>query len=491
MKALIYSVLMCACLCMCANFIVNTTAPTSKFNHFWEECVGSGHAVLALREDYRKHLKLAKDELGFKYVRFHGLFDDDMSTVHRPGDFSKYKYSFFNIDSIFDYLLSIDMKPLIELSFMPEALASGNATVMHYKGNITPPKDHNAWADLIIAFATHLLERYGNQVLDWPFEVWNEPNLENTFWTGTQQEYFYFYAVTARALKSVNSKLKVGGPATAGSGWIPEFLKYTRDNSVPVDFVSTHEYPTDTPPDERNQLEKITKKTREAVGNLPLYYTEWNCGLVEYGQGDVFYQDSSYAAPCIISNLARVSQYVDIFSYWTFSDIFEEQGMPASPHHGAFGMMTKYGTRKAAWNAFILLHKAGNQRIKVSGQDDTVDLLATVNDKNEVMMFLSNYDVLHKDVPDKAVTVTIIGARPSTSNKVKLTRIDANHASTYEHWVRIGKPEYPTREQLAELGEASKLTDETLNVIKIENGFKFDVKVPAYGVAAIQYSKEN
>src|SRR5690606_19757538 len=97
-------------------------------------------------------------------------------------------YSFFNIDSIFDFLLSIHMKPLVELSFMPEMLASGTSTIMHYKGNTTPPKSLSEWSNLIVALAQHLVDRYGAQeVRTWMFEVWNEPNLD--FWTGTQAQY--------------------------------------------------------------------------------------------------------------------------------------------------------------------------------------------------------------------------------------------------------------------------------------------------------------
>ena len=138
------------------------------------------------------------------------------------------------------------MKPFVELSFMPDALASGRKTIFWYRGNVTPPKDMTKWADFIRAFVEHERERYGDaEVRTWYFEVWNEPNLTDGFWTGTQQQYFDFYAATARAIKSVSPDYKVGGPATAGCGWIPEFIHFCDTNHAPVDFISTHTYGVD------------------------------------------------------------------------------------------------------------------------------------------------------------------------------------------------------------------------------------------------------
>ncbi len=218
--------------------------PVGTVKQYWTKCVGSCHAATALREDWRRQLKRCREELGFEYVRFHGLLDDDMSVCLR-GDRGALDYSFFNVDSIVDFLLEIGMKPFIELSFMPSALASGAKTVFHYRGNITPPKSYDEWGDLIGALAGHLVRRYGvGEVRRWFFEVWNEPNLD-IFWSGTQQEYFRLYQSAARAIKKVDGSLAVGGPATAIDAWIPELREFCEKQGVPLDFISTHHYPTD------------------------------------------------------------------------------------------------------------------------------------------------------------------------------------------------------------------------------------------------------
>jgi xylan 1,4-beta-xylosidase len=226
-----------------ARFECNFRQAPKAFPHFWEHTVGSGHAPLALRADWQAQMLRCHNELGFEHVRFHALLSDEMGTL--VCEENKLLYSFFNADQIIDFLLSIGMRPFVELSFMPEALASGSTTVFSYHANVTPPKDYDQWATLIQKLLAHWVERYGAaEVRHWFFEVWNEPNLP-AFWTGGQDDYFRLYSCTAAAIKSVDDALKVGGPATADNKWTPDFLDYCRKNAAPVDFISTHHYPTD------------------------------------------------------------------------------------------------------------------------------------------------------------------------------------------------------------------------------------------------------
>ena len=139
-------------------------------------CVGAGRANEGLRADWQRQLTIAHRECGFEYIRMHGLFTDDMG-VYRE-DNGKPEYNWQYIDELYDFLHSIGMKPFVELGFMPGGLASGSKTIFWWKGNVTPPKDMNKWADFIRAFVLHEQERYGDaEVRTWYFEVWNEPNL--------------------------------------------------------------------------------------------------------------------------------------------------------------------------------------------------------------------------------------------------------------------------------------------------------------------------
>ncbi len=62
---------------------------------------------------------------------------------------------------------------------------------------------------------------------------------------GTQAEYFELYRQSAIAIKSVSNQLQVGGPSSAQLDWIPELIQYCTGKDLPLDFVSTHVYPTD------------------------------------------------------------------------------------------------------------------------------------------------------------------------------------------------------------------------------------------------------
>ena len=362
------------------DFNCNLSAPSEPFSHFWEHTIGSGHATLALRADWQGQLRRCHEELGMRHVRFHGLLDDDMGTYMIVQD--KPLDSFFNADQIFDFLLSIGMRPFVELSFMPSGLASGDKTVFHYAGNVTPPQDYTEWGALIGRLARHWVDRYGlAEVSQWFFEVWNEPNLE-WFGTGRFDDYMRLYAVTAKALKDVNSSLKVGGPSTAANAWITEFVGACNAQSLPLDFVTTHHYPTDAfgqPGDDtetqlaasrRSVLREQAATAIAEAGNLPLYYTEW---CTSSNPRDPLH-DMPYAAAFIVKTVMEAQGLVQAYSYWTFSDIFEENYFPSVPFHGGFGLLNLHGIAKPAYRAFELLHGLGDIQYAIEGNHPTVDI---------------------------------------------------------------------------------------------------------------------
>ena len=213
--------------------------PTSQV---YRQCIGAGRANEGLRADWQRQLAFAQRKCGFQYIRMHGLFTDDMG-VYSEDKAGHPVYNWQYVDRLYDFLLSIHVRPFVELGFMPGALASGRQTIFWWRGNVTPPKDYDKWHDLVAAATRHWTERYGQaEVKNWYFEVWNEPNLKGGFWTGDQQDYFKLYSASATAVKSVSPQYRVGGPATAGNGWITDFIRYCADNHTPVDFVSTHTY---------------------------------------------------------------------------------------------------------------------------------------------------------------------------------------------------------------------------------------------------------
>jgi xylan 1,4-beta-xylosidase len=462
--------------------------------HCWEHTVGSCHAPLALRSDWQAQLAQCHRELGFQYVRFHGLLSDQLGThVLQQGTLLD---SFFNADQIFDFLLSIGMKPFIELSFMPDALASGRKTVFKYRGNVTPPRDYRQWAAFITRLVSHWVDRYGAaEVGRWFFEVWNEPNLK-AFWTGSRADYFKLYRVTADAIKAVDGSLRVGGPATARDAWIEEFLDFCDRSDVPVDFVSTHHYPTDAlwsvtmdtelqlAGSRRSILRQWAQDTRRRAGARPLYYTEWNTSSNPRDH----LHDEPYAAAFVAKTVMEVSAIVDGYSFWTFSDIFEENYFPSAPFHGGFGLLSLHGVPKPVYRAFELLHDLGHEQLLVDGLHHTVDAFAVrhsgaSSSVSSVTILLTNHALPRHSIESEQARVAVTATPPP--RRVVCRRIDDDNANAAREWRALGSPAYLDRATVERLQEASRISPETLSHEHEGATCTFDITMPAHSIAAV------
>jgi xylan 1,4-beta-xylosidase len=470
------------------DFTCSLIQPAKHFEHYWEHTVGSGHAPLALRADWQAQMRRCHDELGFQHVRFHAILSDELFTLTCQNE--KLLYSFRNADQIIDFLLSIGMAPFIELSFMPETLASGHTTVFSYRGNVTPPKDYDQWAALIEKIAAHWLQRYGaEEVRKWFFEVWNEPNLK-AFWTGTREEYFNLYRRAADAIKAVDPKLKVGGPATADNAWIQEFLDFCATHSVPVDFVSTHHYPTDAfglpGADTVTQLEHAPRdvmrtqvaKSRDESRGLPLYYTEWN---ISSNPRDPMH-DEPFAAAFVTRIVMEAHGLAQGYSFWTFSDIFSENYFPSVPFHGGFGILNLHGIAKPSYRAFQLLHNLGTEFLEVHGTHETVDAWAIRKDKS-LSIVLTNLAMPRHPIGTELVNLRLSGApRPL---RAFIERIDENHANPRRLWCAMGQPEYPSPLQVSQLEASSVLSRDALPFVCGEGTVELKLDLPPQSVAVI------
>ena len=470
------------------EFSCDLSQQGTELLHCWEHTVGSCHAPTALRADLQQQLRRCHAELGFRYVRFHGLLSDDVGTLVTHND--ELLYSFFNADQILDFLLSIGMRPFVELSFMPMALASGSKTVFQYRGNVTPPKDYKSWSTLIHTLVEHWVDRYGiREVAEWFFEVWNEPNLK-AFWTGSQKDYFKLYRVTAEAIKGVDPSLKVGGPATARDGWIEEFVAFCEASSVPVDFVTTHHYPTDALGHEdddtetqlansqRGVLRQWTQDTRRRAGKLPVYYTEWNSSSNPRDPR----HDEPYAAAFVAKTALEASDLVQGYSFWTFSDIFEENYFPSVPFHGGFGLLTLHGIAKPTYRAFELLHRLGNERLLVDGLHETASAWVT-RDNASVRVLLVNHALPRHPIASVRVRVHLAQALEPSAAWVE--RIDDNHANAKRRWQTLGAPEHLDGPSVDQLHEASRLTRQACPWTWRENRLALEIDLPPHAVAAL------
>lgn len=491
------------------TFLYDVKDKTEHFNHYWETCVGSCHGYTALREDYREQLKEAHDQLGFKYLRFHGILDDDMCVVQEEN--GKILYNFVNIDNIFDFLLDIGMKPFMEIGFMPKAFASGTTTLFHYNANNTMPKDFDEWDRFITTMMNHFIDRYGiDEVRTWFFEVWNEPNLK-FFFNGTQKDYFKLYEHTARAIKKADTTLCVGGPATALNAWIPDLIQFCQKNNVPLDFVSTHHYPTDDPlwksgmnleeffakVEEKSKegdkdayknaqtyhrgiLTEMIQKAREEAQNYPLYYTEWNTSAIN---GDSVH-DVPYSAAFVAKTILDNIGYVKGYSFWTFTDIFEEAPQKIGEFHGGFGLQTIHGVKKPTFRAFEMLHSLGNDMYPRAKEQDTVGTFLAKGSDGGYCLIAYNQQV--PDVPadmEKQVCVKIDHLKIHEAN---LYRIDESHANPRKAWEEMGAPVYPDRYSLKLLKEASAMNPESVHFEVKDEGVEICFTLPKDSVFMVR-----
>ena len=442
---------------------------------------------MALRSDWQRQLKRAHAELGFHYVRFHGLLSDDTGLLTR--DQSRLVYSFFNCDQIFDFLLTIGMKPFVELSFMPAALASGKRTVFSYEANVTPPLDYNEWSALIEGLVSHLVDRYGEkEVSQWFFEVWNEPNLKQ-FWSGSRREYFKLYRHTAETIKSISPSLKVGGPATAKSEWIEEFVDFCERHDVPCDFVSTHHYPNDGYErdgdietqlfkSQRGIMREVAQNARRHSRNRPVYYTEWNSSSLLCDP----MHDEPYVAAFVASTILEANGLVDGYSFWTFSDIFEENYLHSKPFHGGFGMLNLHGIPKPSYRAFELFHHLGDRQSLVDGLHETVDC-SLIQKDSSVTLLLTNHTMPGHSIETEQLHIRIDNAPEPLGASIQ--RIDEVHANPKRLWQEMGEPEYLTDKNLQRLEKESQLVTQKQPLSFHDGSIFLKASLPPHALAAI------
>jgi len=467
--------------------VLDAAAPAHPFPHFWEEMFGSGRAILSLRDSYRSDLRSVKQATDFAYVRFHGIFNDEVGVYDEDAQ-GHPLYNFSYVDQIYDGLLANHVRPFVEISFMPKKLAAANTLhAFWYKPNVSPPKDWSRWEALITAFAGHLVDRYGiDEVSQWYFEVWNEPNLD--FWAGDpkQETYWQLYDHTAIPLKKVNSRLRVGGPATAQAAWVDAMIRHCAENHIPLDYVSTHVYANDTAQDvfgtqadiPRDQMvcravDKVHNQIKaSSMPNLPLFWSEFNASYKN--EPDV--TDALYMGPWLADTIRQCDGLVEMMSYWSFSDVFEEQGVVKTPFYGGYGLMAEDGIPKPAFNVFKLLHELGDERIPL----DSNSALLTRKKDGTLVLAVWNYGPPEQAGSPRTITFRLKAAK---AKRALISRVDGDHGDFHAAYEKMGSPRYPTQSQIRQLSTAAQLTAPENH--RIKNG-ELTITLPGHGLALIE-----
>ncbi|MBD8881805.1 glycosyl hydrolase family 39 [Rhodanobacter sp. 7MK24] len=495
------------------RIVVDAKAQGTPFPHYWEQMFGSGRASLALRDAYRKDLTAVKQATDFGYVRFHGILDEDVGLFHlgrngqpfynaadKSAKDAQPVYNFSYVDQIYDGLLERGVRPFVELGFMPDEMSSDPKAIQDfwYRPNVAPPKDYALWDGMIRAFAQHLVARYGiDEVSRWYFEVWNEPNIG--FWAGNPKmaTYYTLYDHTARALKSVSPRLRVGGPATAQAAEVAGFLKHVHDANVPVDFVSTHVYGDDTADNVFHTSENIPRKDmvcravdkvhKEVLASpyprLPFIMSEFNASYANLPN----VTDSVYMGPWLANTIRACAGKVSAMSYWSFSDVFEEGGVVRTPFYGGFGLIAEDNIRKPSYNAFAMLHKLGDVQLQSSSDS----ALVTRRADGTLVLALWNYAPPVGDTADYTVGKpkgdtrhfeVDVSSLPATA-AATVWRLDETHGNVIATFDRMGRPAFPSREQIRQLREAGQMAAPEQVAL---HGGKLAFDIPPQGLVVVE-----
>jgi xylan 1,4-beta-xylosidase len=404
---------------------------------------------------------------------------------------------------------------------MPYDLASGDETVFWWKGNITPPNNWEHWEWLIQQFVRHVIERYGlDEVRRWYFEVWNEPDL-SVFWKNADFDaYMELYERTVRAIKQVDAALKVGGPATASASagpgiasWGKEFLTLCREKNIPIDFFSTHPYPTFHPVDTEGNgymiwdgpnrlMVDLTGYERTLAENgyshLEKHYTEWSSSP---SPRDPIH-DTAFLAPFIVQNNLRGQGHADSLSFWTVSDIFEETRIGDMPFHGGFGLVNTQGLKKPSYHGYWFLSRLGNV-VLAEGEG----YVATRRTDGTIAILLWNYCHYRDDANDSRILAStklheiydLFAIQPpreyelnvdgvGASVRLQIIRFDRQHGSVYDVWTAMGAPQHILPADLEVLRRRMEL-DVTAERISTPGGnLRWATSVSPFGVTLLEIS---
>ena len=508
--------------------VIDVRVKTEPFTHYWSVGVGAGRANEGLRAGWLEHLQLVKKNCGFRYVRMHGLFHDDMFVYFRKPD-GKVVYNWQYIDELYDRMLAIGVKPFVELGFFPKDMAAENSkTQMWWKGYVSVDRNNfGKWHDLIKAFTQHIVDRYGiNEVLTWYFEVWNEPNLTGTggFFHGTKSDYFRLYKEAVTAIKSIDERLKVGGPATSNfiadhrhdgeildhsqsrfytqeeinkqqwkGVWIEDFLHYCEKENLPVDFISTHPYPTDYALDPEtgrgkgairyvHSLKDDIQWLRQQLADskypeAEIHLTEWSTGP---NSRDRMHDILPPAAYIIKTNLDCIG-LANSLMYWTFTDVFEEKGGGEEIFHGGFGMINFQGLVKPSFHAYRMLNQLGDEKIYykdplfISRSSKTGKLSAIAfnypKEYEQTVPSMQNF-TNYMNASSKTLDIVLEGLNPNACFEIEV--LDKMHGNVYDAYLNMGAPHSPNIREIEFLRQ--KAWDTVKEIVKVDEDGRLILK---------------
>ncbi|MGA9305784.1 MAG: beta-xylosidase [Candidatus Sulfotelmatobacter sp.] len=453
------------------------------------------------------------------YVRVHNLLTTgDGSASLKWGSTNVYSedssgrpiYSWTILDRIFDTFRAANVKPLVEIGFMPKALSIHPEPYRHdfprtpvsdiYTGWAYPPKDYRKWSELVFQFVHHLRERYGDaETKTWLWEVWNEPDIG--YWQGTREEYFKLYDFTVDAVLRAFPEARIGGPETTGPGnakaadFLHAFLEHCAHEKnyasgrvgSHLDFISFH--PKGSPTWQGDHVQMGISHQLAAIEQgfkIIASFPEWQSTPIILGESDpegcaacsakdnpqnsyrngALYSAYTVEALNAILDLAR-REHANFMGAVTWAFEFEDQ-----PYFAGFREIATNGVDKPVLNAFRMLGLLGNESLKVTSSgalatEDIVrngvraqpDINAIASRKErEIEILVWNYH--DDDVPSPAASIDlVISGLPEDAKRGLLEhfRADSDHSNAFTAWKEMGSTQSPSAAEYTRLESAGQL----------------------------------
>lgn len=493
----------------CKSVEINATLNKKKLRHCFKTFTGVGRAKELLMEQVRTELATLQREVGFQYVKFHGILDDSMMLYNEDRSGNPY-LTFHYVDEILDFLMSINLKPLIQFSFMPKLLAKNPSnTIFYHPSIISEPNDREKWRFLISELTRHIIDRYGlEEVRSWLFTFWNAPYTSYVFGFDTDDTVYELYKITYDCVKKCDSKLMFGAPSYGSIDFhiseYYDFLERCFNGNCPPDFYNIHCYPIKTSntnelatlgestvrketndkmilsdnPDYMSTVLTYLKERMDKFPKLPIYITEW----ASSNSHRDWLNDTCYRSAYIVKNILENYDEVNSFGNWCLTDTLEELPFDNELFHGELGLFAYHGIKKPAYYAYtflnklmdILVDRGKGYFITTNGGGDFVILLYNYIHISPLysqgilfnVTFLERYNAfVNSDPCDFEFTLT----SAENGNYIMTEQIvNREHGSAFDEWVRMGALPLTSKEEIDALkGRSMPLVNKAK--IKVDN----------------------
>jgi xylan 1,4-beta-xylosidase len=494
-----------------------------NLNKYWRKITSVERAALVLRNDVQTQIRLAQKELSYEFIKFHGIFSDEMRVYQEDSNGNSIYYWYY-VDSILDFFKEVNLQPYIELGFMPEALASKKQYVPYFwKPNVSYPKSIKKWSNLVSEFVRHCVDRYGIAAVEkWYFQVWSAPELSNVFWYDSKESFFEFYKETFQAVKKVSPSLKVGSPGVLPINnyeWFEGFLSYCTNNSIQLDFIASHIYtnadpqnktiPREILSNERidlsvsdvNYLENSVNSLRSmlnsvGVGVLDILVSEWNLSpyAVDYTR------DTCFLNSYVVYNMLRNIDNIEGLGLWSLSDISDHGSPEPALFHGGTGLITRNGIKKPAYNAFYLLNKLGNSVVErgdnyiITSKNSSYQILLynfvyfdelfRTGDKS-LLSYHERYNIFESA---SAKDANVVLSLEEGKYRIERYRLNRDSGSSFDAWLKMGAPEEISNEIYSYL-KSREAPEISVSTETVKGQLVLSDTIPVHGVLLIEIER--